>query len=92
LDVVISTHGTFERNMLYLKEGSLNIEICGASSDYDQACTDYHYLGKSFFVFHRIIKVSNLIEHAQIEPYNITAAETVEIVDIVRDSIVNTRL
>lgn len=92
LDVVIATHGAFESNMLYLKEGSLIIEICGISSDYNQLCDDYHHLGKSFLVFHRIIKASNLIEHEQIESYNITAAETVDIVDTVRDYIVNTRL
>jgi hypothetical protein len=59
--VVVTNHGAYESNVMYMHNSSLLLEIGG---DYDtQAFLQYQHMAKMFGVFYGRVHVSNLTSH-----------------------------
>ena len=83
--VVVATHGAFEGNVMFFREGALLVEICGKEPRrWTRHCEDYHQLSNLFLVFHRIVKAADLREERQ-PTYVLAKPEIDHIVAIVTD-------
>ena len=80
--VVITNHGAFEGNLIYMRNASLLIELAGEY--YNPEFRFFQHLSHDFGVFYSRIRTNNLQGHSQ-SSFNITMAEIQEIIDIVRD-------
>ena len=81
-NVVITNHGAFEGNVIYMRNASLLIELAGEY--YNPEFRLFQNLSQDFGVFYSRIHTSNLHGHAQ-SHFNITKIEIHEIVNVVRD-------
>ena len=83
--VVVATHGAFEGNVMFFREGTLLVEICGKEPRrWTRHCEDYHQLSNLFLVFHRIVKSVDLRDERQ-PTYVLNKPEIDHIVAIVTD-------
>ena len=83
-NIVITNHGAFEGNVIYMRNASLLIELAGEY--YNPEFCLFQHLAHDFGVFYSRIHTSNLQSHAQ-SYFNITEREVQEIVDVIRDYI-----
>lgn len=83
-NVIISTHGAFETNLIYMNENSLYLEIRGNLPIWDSESNNYYELSKMFLVHHQFIVVQNLQFHTQ-PKYNISKSEMKDISDVIID-------
>jgi len=78
--IIITEHGAFQSNLIYMRNGSLLIDLRG---DYRHAeFTNFQNLAQMFGVFIVPVVTKGLTSHAYDE-FNISASEVKEIVDIV---------
>lgn len=78
--IVISEHGAFQSNMIYMRKGSLFIELRGNySSDETQ---NFEEVARLFGVFYAVVVVGDLKEHRG--NFNISASESEQVVSIVQ--------
>jgi hypothetical protein len=82
--IVISTHGAFETNLIYMNENSLYLELKGITDGWVIESDNYKHLSKIFLVHHQIIGVQNLQEHKQ-PKYNISKSEMYDLRDVIID-------
>jgi hypothetical protein len=80
--IVVCNHGAFEGNMIYMRNGSLLLEIFG------------HYGNNEIHAFHRLALMfgvyyarahSHGLQHHLAASYNITSNETLHIINIMKD-------
>ena len=81
-NVVITNHGAFEGNVIYMRNASLLIELAGEY--YNPEFRFFQHLSHDFGVFYSRIHTINLQGHAQL-CFNITTVEVQEIIYLVRD-------
>jgi capsular polysaccharide biosynthesis protein len=83
--VVIATHGAFEGNVIFFREGTLLVEICGKEPRrWTEQCRNYRHLSNLFLVFHRMVKAADLREERQ-DKYSLAKNEVDHVVAIVVD-------
>lgn len=79
-NVVITNHGAFQGNLIYMRNGSLMIEISG-----NYSCSyEFQYLAQMFGVFSALVKASQLDDH-KTKSYFISSTEIMEIVQLVKE-------
>lgn len=79
--IVISEHGAFESNLIYMKRGSYFIELRG---DYKHnEFENFHKLATMFEVFYDFVTTSGLKSHHD-DALNITSSECLEVVEKIR--------
>lgn len=79
--VVIAEHGAFQSNIMYMRRGSLFIELRGQYGHVDFAV--FENIARMFGVFYEHIVTENLVAHRQRE-FNISYSEMQNIVEIVK--------
>lgn len=79
--IVISEHGAFQSNMVYMRNSSLFIELRGnySSGEYQ----NYEEVARLFGVFYAVVVVADLKEHRG--NFNISAPESEQIVSIINN-------
>jgi hypothetical protein len=77
--IVISEHGAFQSNMIYMRNSSLFIELRGdySSGEYQ----NYEELARLFGVFYAVVVVTDLREHRG--SFNISSIESEQIISII---------
>lgn len=80
--IVITNHGAFEGNMIYMKNSSLLLELFGTYGNNE--IHTFHRLALMFGVFYARMNPSLLLDHQQ-PTYNLTQAEIAEVVDHVKN-------
>jgi hypothetical protein len=86
--VVITNHGAFEGNMIYMKNSSLLIEIFG---DYgNNEIHTFHRLALMFGVFYARVHPKDMVDHLA-PSFTLADEEMTEIVDMVSDYFNNKR-
>lgn len=83
-NIVITNHGAFEGNVIYMRNASLLIELAGEY--YNPEFCLFQHLAHDFGVYYARIHTRYLQGHAQ-SCFNITKNEVQEIVHIIRDYI-----
>jgi hypothetical protein len=82
--IVISTHGAFETNLIYMNDNSLYIELKGYSDEWIVESNNYKQLAQLFLIYHQNIKIKNLVDLKQ-PKYNITLNEMNDIKSLIND-------
>lgn len=80
--VMISEHGAFQSNLIYMRNSSLMIELNGNYSRYQAESHNYRILADMFGVFYENVMLRNFTEHRQrhIEIHPEEMAQTVDII------------
>jgi hypothetical protein len=81
-DVVITNHGAFQGNLIYMRNSSLLIELSG--SYHNPEFKIFEKLAQQFGVFYARIETKALLDH-QMKNYTISAEEVDEVVTVLRD-------
>jgi hypothetical protein len=79
-DIMISTHGALESNLIYMRKGKTWIEITGKTLDRES--TDFKYLAKAFGVTHQSVLAADLLDRKQFN-YKLSALEEKAIIGYV---------
>jgi len=88
--VIITTHGAFEGNVVYMRETGLLIEIVGSyrnrmeSGYMKEDSTNFRVLSNDFLVFHRSVTATGLGSHKQLS-YYLQIREMEEICRIIKE-------
>jgi len=78
--IVIAEHGAFQSNIMYMRKGSLFIELRG---NYNHGeFINFERLARMFGVFYAHVVTSNITGH-EVTKFNITASETEQVVSII---------
>jgi len=78
--IVIAEHGAFQSNIMYMRKGSLFIELRG---NYNHGeFINFERLARMFGVFYAHVVTSNIDWHT-VAKFNITASETEQVVNII---------
>lgn len=85
-NIVISTHGAFETNLIYMNDYSLFLELKGCSNEFNNESNNYYQLAKLFLIYHQSISIKDLIDLKQ-PKYNLTLNEMNDIKLIINDYI-----
>ena len=80
--VLIAEHGAFQSNVVYMRNGSLLIDLVGNYSNGETQ--NFENLARMFGVFYSSVQTVNLMDHKDTEGFNITDTESAAIVDIVQ--------
>ena len=81
-NVIITNHGAFEGNLIYMRNASLLIELAGNYSNSEFRF--FQHLSHDFGVFYARLRTYNLQDHDQ-DSFDILPSEIDEIVGVVRD-------
>jgi hypothetical protein len=83
--VIIAEHSPFEGNMIYMRNGTLFIELRGDGLVTEHSrFTEYEKVGRTFGVFHVPFNVNDIVSMSQ-PVYTIMDGEIGRIIDIIRD-------
>jgi hypothetical protein len=78
--IVVAEHGAFQSNIMYMRKGSLFIELRG---NYNHGeFINFERLARMFGVFYAHVVTSNIDWHTVVK-FNITASETEQVVSII---------
>jgi hypothetical protein len=81
-DIIIATHGAFESNVIYMRPGSLFIELRGHQGNYESEGPAFGILARNFLVHHRHVLIDNLREDRQ-PTYTLSDVELGQVGDFV---------
>ena len=85
-DIVITTHGAFEANVIYMPDDALLLEIRGEEEQYEREGNNFRGLAHTHAVHYRSVKARNLMRIKQ-PSYSLEKREMQEIADIMLDYI-----
>lgn len=80
-NVVITEHGAFESNMIYMRNSSLLVDMRGSYSI--NAYNQFASLAQLFGVYLVPVTTSNLVWHGNSDGFNVTTNEVNAVVDII---------
>lgn len=80
--VVITNHGAFEGNMIYMKNGSLLLEIFGSYGNNE--VHTFHRLALMFGVHYARVNPQGLVDH-QARSFNMSLNDTLDVVNTVEE-------
>jgi len=78
--VMISEHGAYQSNLVYMRNASLWIELRGMYKNGENA--NFEQLARMFGVYYRHVNTSELTSHRQ-ETFNVTSLEIVQVAALV---------
>lgn len=79
--IIISEHGAFQTNLIYMRRGSLMIDLRGPYRHGE--FLNFERMGQMFGVFFAHVFTRGLVSHRELS-FNITSSEMAEVVDIVK--------
>lgn len=80
--VVITNHGAFEGNLVYMRNSSLLVELCGNYENDDFKL--FQNFSREFGLYYARLQGDSLTDHNQLA-YNMSGGEIEEVVRVVRD-------
>ena len=91
--VMVASHGALESNLIYMREGSLFVEIRGVANgaEFSDHGPNYFNLATDFLVHHRHVFVKDFTSKEQMK-YNVSDGEVQTIASIIADYLANASL
>ena len=82
-DILITTHGGFQSNVIYMNEGSLMIELSDSSYRLNEESENFRYLSQMFLVNYGRIHVESFKQLKQ-HRYSLSPSEISSILSIIK--------
>ena len=92
-DVLVTVHGAFQGNTVYMRNGSLLIELRGSYSRGQENVNPFYgfrCMARAFGVFHQVVFVDDLNDHDKFNS-SMTNQEAMQIYNLVKDYATNIR-